>query len=163
MVAILVFALVVGIICIPWTYVVIAIGLPLWASFIASGVFFACGGEKQGLLKTIPTIILGILCADGVILAAKIIPGPGLVPVSIAVGIAAFLIVILSKIQILAFVPSAFAGFATTFAVMTAFPKLGMGKQSLYTFLAMLMGIIISYIIQLANGVISAKLIKTPG
>jgi hypothetical protein len=36
-----------------------------------------------------------------------------------------------------------------------------MSKQSIYTILAMLIGIILSYIIQLINGAVSAKLVKT--
>jgi hypothetical protein len=152
---------VVGIVCLPWTYFVITFGLPLWASFIGAALFLPVGGEKLGFVKIVPTIILGVLCADRVILASKYIPGPGLVPFSIAVGIAAFLIVLLSKIEIFEFVPSAFAGFATTFAVMTAYPKIGMSKQSIDTILAMLIGIILSYLIQMINGAVSAKLVKT--
>ena len=160
MVGLLIFSLIVGIACVPWTYFIITFGLPLWASFIGSAVFFACGGEKAGFIKTIPTIILGILCAVGVTLAYTNIGG-GLVGLSVYVGIAAFLIVVLSKIEFLAFVPASFAGFATTFAVMTAFPKLSIVQQSSNTFLAMLAGIIISYVIQVVNGFMSVKADKS--
>ncbi len=157
----LVFALVVGLACVPWTYYIITFGLPLWASFIGSALFFASGGEKDGLIKTIPTVVLGILCAVSVMKGYGLLPGPGLVPLSIAVGIAAFLIVILSQVGALAFVPGSFGSFATTFAVMTAFPKLSMTQQCINTFLAMLAGIIISYLIQVVNGIVSAKLLPS--
>lgn len=157
----LVFALVVGVACIPWTYGIITFGLPLWASFVGSALFFSSGGEKDGLIKTIPTVALGILCAVCVMKGYTLIPGAGLMVLSIAVGIAAFLIVILSQVGILAFVPAAFGSFATTFAVMTAFPKLSMTQQCLNTFLAMLAGIIISYLIQVINGILSARLVKS--
>lgn len=156
---IMVFALVTGVVVIPWTYFFIAFGFPLWASFLGAAIFFACGGGKEGLVKALPASSLGVLFAAGVSIAAASVPAGGLVFLSFVCGIAAFLIVLLSTVGIFGSVPSTFVGFATTFAVMTVFPKIGMIQQLIYAILAMAAGMLISYLIQLINSAITSKLI----
>lgn len=156
--AILVLALVVAVVCIPWTYAFITFGIPLWASFLGAGSYFAGGGDKSGLLKAVPSGLLGILLAVSTVFLAVNVLGGGLLVLSLVVGAAGFTAIALSRSSSFAFIPGTFVGYATTFAVMAAFPSASLPEQATKAGVGLLAGVAMGYLIQTVNSVLSPRL-----
>jgi len=156
--AILILALVVAVVCIPWTYAFITLGIPLWASFLGAGSFFAGGGEKTGLMKAVPSGLLGILLAVGTVFLAVNVLGGDLLVLSLVVGVAGFIAIALSRSSFFAFIPGTFVGYATAFAVMAAFSSASLLEQATKAGVGLLAGVAIGYLIQAVNSALSPRL-----
>src|SRR4029453_15493422 len=116
--ALVALAISIGILIAGWTYVALGPGaLPVWAGIVAWGCFFAAGGMTEGLGKTIPANLSGVLWGFLALTAWNQFGG-GVPVLSLLVGIAAFCMVLQAKISTLSFIPGAFLGAATAVSVV---------------------------------------------
>ncbi|MGC9335398.1 MAG: DUF1097 domain-containing protein [Anaerolineae bacterium] len=137
-------SLVVGVLAALWTYVSIKLGWPTWAAFIGWAFFFVAGGDDKAVLKAgLPTVV-GVIFGYFALYGLKLQGELGVIGISILVGIAALLLVLLMNWEPMALAPAAFAAFAAFFAF-----TFGMFKTDnfwafdniLFTLLGLLIGI----------------------
>ena len=106
-----------------------ALGLSLWAVFIAWASFYHCGGKEAGLQKTIVHNIFGVIVGwIALILVTQIPLGATLgVPLwaGICVAVTVFGLVIAAKNEMLSDIPASVFGFASIAALALAGGKLG--------------------------------------
>ncbi len=126
----------------------LAIAVP--AGIVAWACFFAAGGKVQGLQKAIAANLSGVIW---VWLALTLIGATGTSTLAfIFIGIAAFLIVIQSKIALLSFIPGGFCG-----AALTAASGVSDVKGYLLVALSLVAGAVLGYVSELGAGVLAKK------
>jgi hypothetical protein len=107
----------VGILATLWTYASVTLGWPTWAAFISWAFFFVAGADAKAIIKAGFPILVGVLFGYACLYGLKLGEGGiGVLGVSIAVGVAAFLLVLLMNWEPLALASAAFGGFAVFFA-----------------------------------------------
>jgi hypothetical protein len=150
--ALVALALSIGILIAGWTYLALGVAaLPVWAGIIAWGCFFAAGGKTTGLTKTIAANLSGVLWAFcALYLSTRF--GGGVPMLSLLVGIAAFIMVMQSKIPALSFIPGAFIGAATAVSVVV-------GASGTYTntIIALVAGAVFGYLSEMLAGALGPK------
>jgi hypothetical protein len=122
-----------------WTQFSAPLGLITWVGFLSWACFFAAGGKRAGLLKTIPANLSGVLWGAAIVWGAANLPIPGALGISVA--IAAFALCVQARWTVLGFIPGAFAGcaayFGTTFdaagTCLALIAGTGLGWLSEYT------------------------------
>jgi len=114
-----------------------------WVGFLSWACFFAAGGKRTGLLKTIPANLTGVLWGAAMVWGASTLPIPGALGISVA--IAAFAMCIQARWSVLSFIPGAFAGTAAYF---------GNNLDLLGTSLALVIGACLGWISEFAAGLI---------
>jgi len=125
----------------------LAIAVP--AGIVAWACFFAAGGKVQGLQKAIAANLSGVIWVG----IAMTIGATGTSNVAfIFIGIAAFLIVIQSKIALLSFIPGGFCG-----AALTAASGVSDVKGYLLVALSLVAGAVLGYVSELGAGVLAKK------
>ncbi len=126
----------------------LAIAVP--AGIVAWACFFAAGGKVQGLQKAIAANLSGVIW---VWLAMALIGATGLGNLAfLFVGVAAFLIVIQSKLALLSFIPGGFCGAALTAASGAKDPK-----GYLLVALSLVAGAVLGYVSEVGAGVLTKK------
>lgn len=128
-------ALSIGILAGVWTYVSGIFGLLTWPAFVGWALFFAAGGDKNAVIKAGVPIISGVILGHLCILAAPFL-GSSL-GLAIAVTIIAIIMVMLSPINVFAFVPAQFAACASYF---------GTGAKFFPAIIPLLIGIAFGYL-----------------
>ncbi len=90
-----------------------ALGLQIWAAFIAWAAFYHSGGKTAALASNIPAHIFGAFVGWVALYGVTVLGGSLGVPAAAAltVGIGAFVIVIAANMPALASIPSAVYGF----------------------------------------------------
>lgn len=142
----------IGVLIAGWTYVALGPGaLPVWAGIVAWGCFFAAGGKTTGLTKTIASNLSGVLWAFLAIQAATMLGG-GTAILSACVGVAAFGMVLQSKVSALSFIPGAFLGAATAVSVVV-------GASGTWTnaVIALVAGAVLGYVSEMLAGAMAKK------
>jgi hypothetical protein len=140
----------IGVLIAGWTYVALGPGaLPVWAGIVAWGSFFAAGGKTTGLVKTIASNLSGVLWAFLALQAATRMGG-GTTMISIAVGVAALIMVLQAKISTLSFIPGAFLGAATAVSVVV-----GANGTWTKTIIALVAGAVLGYLSEMIAGMLS--------
>ena len=104
----------IGILAGAWVQVGSALGLPVWIGVISWACFYAVGGKKEGLLKTITSNLSGVLWGFVIVLILKAL-GTFPIALGLAIAIGCFIMVIQANIKVLSFIPGAFAGTAAYF------------------------------------------------
>lgn len=104
-----------------WTQVSIELGLITWVAFIAWACYFAAGGGVSGLTKGLAGNVSGVAWGWVAGEVAKALGFNGSLAISVA--IIAFFLCVQASIDILSFIPAAFAGTAVYFG--TAFDGWG--------------------------------------
>lgn len=99
-----------------WTWAAGQFGLLAWPGFVSWAIFFAAGGDVKAIMKALVPAATGMIMGLIVIQIMPSFPGAWYLPV--AVTIAAFILVMISRYSIFAFVPAAFAGCATYFGAL---------------------------------------------
>jgi hypothetical protein len=111
------------------TFVLLSVGLQIWAAFIAWATFFHCGGKEAGLTKSITHTIFGAIMAYIALLLVTQIPlGATLgVPLwaAICVLITVFILVYAAKFSMLSDIPASVLGYAAVAGLALAGNKLG--------------------------------------
>lgn len=105
----------VGIIAAAWTYASIKWGLPTWAAFVSWAFFFVAGGDTKAIMKASVPLTCGVIAGY---LSLYGLSAAGEMGVSVAVGVAAAILVILTNWGPFALAPAAFSAFAVFFAVV---------------------------------------------
>lgn len=104
-----------GVLVAIWTYVSLALfpDLSPWAGVAALGCFLATGGRTEGLQKTIFATLSGMVY---VWVMMQLVPrfGGSTLLYAVLMGIVAVVIVIMSRVPPLSFIPGAFVGAAVT-------------------------------------------------
>lgn len=100
-----------------WVY--LSIGLPAlqlipWIGFVAWATFFAAGGGKAAIGRSLPPAIAGVLLTALTMLAVGH-AGGGLAALIVLVAVLAFVLVFMASHRFLAYTPAAFLGAATYF------------------------------------------------
>lgn len=149
-------AISIGVLIAGWTYVALGVAaLPVWAGIIAWGCFFAAGGKTTGLTKTIASNLSGVVWAFLALEGSRRFGG-GVPVLSILVGVAAFFMVLQSKIPTLSFIPGAFLGAATAVSVVvgagTTFPH-----PWVKTIVALVAGAVLGYVSEMLAGSIGGR------
>lgn len=103
----------VGILSGVWALISASLGLLTWVGFIGCTSFYAAGGKKEGLKKSVITNLTGILWAMAIILSSKYI-GTAYAG-AIMTGIFSFVMCIQAKIKLLEFIPGTFCGSCCVF------------------------------------------------
>ena len=145
----------IGILIAAWTYIALgtAAALPVWAGIVAWGCFFAAGGKTTGLTKTVASNISGVFWAFVALKLSESLPGIGML--SLLVGVAAFFMVLQSKISLLSFIPGAFLGAATAVSVVSA--KGPFPHPWIRTCVALVLGALFGYLSEMLAGAIARK------
>ena len=141
----------IGVLIAAWTYIALGpAALPVWAGIIAWGCFFAAGGKTTGLTKTVASNLSGVFWAFVALKLSESFPGLGML--SLLVGVAAFFMVLQSKISLLSFIPGAFLGAATAVSVVV-------GAKGTYTgtVIALVAGAVFGYLSEMLAGAIGRK------
>ena len=142
----------IGVLIAGWTYVALGPGaLPVWAGIVAWGCFFAAGGKMTGLTKTIASNLSGVLWAFLALQAATRFGG-GTAVLSVAVGVAALIMVMQSRISVLSFIPGAFLGAATAVSVVV-----GANGTWTKTIIALVVGAVLGYLSEMLAGMMSTS------
>jgi hypothetical protein len=104
-----------GVLIALWTYVALQLipDLSPWVGVAAMGCFFAAGGKTHGFQKTVFATISGMLY---VWVMMQLLPrfGGSTLLYALLMGVVALVIVFMSKIPALSFIPGAFVGAAVT-------------------------------------------------
>jgi Protein of unknown function (DUF1097) len=134
----------VGIVAVAWTYASIKLGWPTWAAFVSWAFFFVAGGDAKAVMKAGVPTIMGVLF--GYLSLYGLTPGgeAGNVGVSIAVGAAALILVMMTNWPAFALAPAAFGAFAVFFAVTFGHfksPDVFAFANVFYSLLTLLIGI----------------------
>ena len=141
----------IGILIAGWTYVALGpAALPVWAGIVAWGCFFAAGGKTSGLVKTIASNLSGVLWAFLALQVATRLGG-GTPILSVAVGVAALIMVLQSRISALSFIPGAFLGAATAVSVVV-----GANGTWTKTIIALVAGALLGYISEMLAGMMAS-------
>jgi hypothetical protein len=140
----------IGVLIAGWTYVALGPGaLPVWAGIVAWGCFFAAGGKTTGLVKTIASNLSGVLWAFLALQAATRLGGSTTM-ISVAVGVAALIMVVQAKISALSFIPGSFLGAATAVSVVV-----GANGTWTKTIIALVAGAILGYVSEAVAGMLT--------
>jgi len=109
----------IGVLAGAWVYVGLlpAIALPVWVGVISWACFYAVGGKKEGLLKTVCSNLSGLLWGYFIVLIFGL-SGSSVLVLAIAVAVGCFIMCIQANIKVLSFIPGAFAGTAAYFSVV---------------------------------------------
>ena len=104
-----------------------ALGLQIWAAFIAWGAYYHSGGKEASLKSNIPAHIWGAILAWASLFATTALAGAIGVPLAagICVGIGVIILVLGANVPLLAQIPSSVYGFASVAAYALLANKLG--------------------------------------
>ncbi len=86
--------------------------MQIWQAFIAWACFFHCGGELDGLKKTIICMSFGAVVGALSVLLAGQLGTLGALAAPVAVGVGAAIIVLAAHVGLLATIPASVYGFA---------------------------------------------------
>src|SRR5512134_2001997 len=87
--------------------------LQVWQGFIAWGCHYHCGGKLTGTRNTIVCMSFGAVVGMAAVLLAAQLGALGSLAVPVAVGVGATVIVLSSKLPLLATIPASVYGFAS--------------------------------------------------
>lgn len=109
----------IGVLAGAWVYVGLlpAIALPVWVGVISWACFYALGGKKEGLVKTLCSNLSGLLWGYLIVLAFSL-SGSNMIVLAVAVAVGCFIMCVQANIKALSFIPGAFAGTASYFSVV---------------------------------------------
>lgn len=139
----------VGVLATIWTYLSIKLGWPTWAGFVGWAFFFVAGGDTKALVKAGLPIIVGVIFGHLTLYGLKVQGELGIILISILVGLAALVLVLLMNWEPMALAPAAFSAFATFFAFTFGkfktdnfFALANIG----YTLLGLLIGVVLGWL-----------------
>ncbi|MFK7762943.1 MAG: DUF1097 domain-containing protein [Roseobacter sp.] len=137
------------------------IPVPVWVTFIAWASFFACGGGKAGIVKSVASNFTGILIASITLLIIEVGPTAP-VFAAILVGLGTSAMVFASGVKLLDFPPAIVFGFAslvgTTAATQSTITGGGASMHpTLIAMLAMAIGAAFGFASEIGTKVLSSK------
>lgn len=121
------------------------VGLVAWIGFVSWACFYAAGGKKEGLGKTLAANLSGVFWGFIIITIMNLLNFPYALGVAVVIG--AFMMCVQAHIKYLAFIPGAFAGCASYF---------GSGTDIQAAALSLICGAVLGYL----SEVIALYLVK---
>ena len=103
----------VGVLAGIWTQVSIELALITWVGFVAWACYFAAGGGREGFQKGLAANLAGALWGYGASLVLTYATFTG--AVALVVTVVAFILCLQAAVDVLSFIPGAFAGTAVIF------------------------------------------------
>jgi len=133
--------------------------LQVWQAFIAWGCHFHSGGGTAGSRTTIACMSFGALVGMVAVLLAGQLGGLGTFAAPIAVGLGATVIVLASKVPLLATIPASVYGFASIAGLILLGADAGMTPVRAFvpTILSILIGAAFGYVSEMLAGALTKK------
>jgi len=125
------------------------------AGFLGWATFYAAGGKEEGFVKGLATNMTGIFWGIIIVLIWKVF-GFNTIGAFIAVGIGAGMLCFQAHIKVLSFIPGAFIGTSTFFAL----GALVEGSTIYPAVIGLIMGLSLGYISEKFAIYINSKLVK---
>lgn len=146
-------AIVVGVLVAVWVRVGPIVGVYWFIGAIGMACFYAAGGKMNGLKKAIPAGVAGMTLAAAAELVSMLGGHPELEWV--ALGVAAFIIVIGSKLPLISFIPAGLCGVSVVGAggvmgIMDLATNVKLG-------IAFVLGTVVGYVAEMIAGMIGKK------
>ncbi|WP_226573856.1 DUF1097 domain-containing protein [Acuticoccus sediminis] len=138
--------------------------VPVWMTFIAWASFFACGGGRAGLVKSLASNFTGILIATATLLIIATLPASP-VAAAVLVGLGTSAMIFASAIPLLNFPPAIVFGFAsfvgTTAATDTTVFTGGLTHPTLVAATAMTLGGLFGLVSEFGTKLLTARTAAT--
>jgi hypothetical protein len=139
-------ALSVGILAAIWTFASIKLGLSTWAAFVGWALFFVAGGDSKAIMKAGVPIVVGVLFGYVSLYGLKLGGDMAVIGVSVAVGVAALILILLMNWAPTALAPAAVAGFATFFGFTLVQTDVFDINHVVFTLLALAIGLVLGFV-----------------
>ena len=131
--------------------------LQVWQGFIAWGCHYHCGGKVTGTRNTIICMSWGAVVGMAAALLAAQLPF-GSLAAPVAVGLGATVIVLASKVPLLATIPASVYGFASIAGlILLGGPGMTATKALLPTILSIIIGAVFGYVSEALAGALGKK------
>ena len=130
--------------------------LQVWQGFIAWGCHYHCGGKITGTRNTIICMSFGAVVGMAAVLLAQHLPF-GALAAPVAVGVGATVIVLSSKVPLLATIPASVYGFASIAGLMLLGKDMSPTKALLPTILSIIIGAAFGYVSEAIAGALTKK------
>lgn len=131
--------------------------LQVWQAFIAWGCHFHSGGKIGGTTTTIACMSFGAVVGMAAVLLAGQIGALGALAAPIAVGLGATIIVLASKIPLLATIPASVYGFASIAGLILLKPGMTPVGALVPTILSIIIGAAFGYVSEMVAGALTRK------
>jgi len=134
----------------------VALKTQVWMSFISWGVHFMAGGKTTGAKAAALGMTFGALVGMVCALAIGQMTFLGSLAAPVAVGVGAAVIVLVSKVPVLAAIPAGFYGFACIFGLVglsALAPTAAIGP----TVVSIVIGAVFGYVSEIVTDVLTKK------
>lgn len=130
-----------------------ALAVTTWPGFVAWACYFAVGGKKEGLIKTLAANTAGILVAMLIVILAGLFAFMGHpIGLAIAVVIGAVILVVQAFWKHLSYIPGAFCGCAVGFGFI-AFGTHAFGDGGLESMISLMLSMWIGALFAFASDI----------
>jgi len=136
---------------------VAAANLQVWQAFIAWGCHYHCGGKITGTRNTIVCMSFGAVVGMAAVLLAAQLGALGTLAAPVAVGIGATVIVLSSKLPLLATIPASVYGFASIAGLILLAPGMTATRALVPTILSIVIGAAFGYVSEAVAGALAKK------
>jgi len=131
--------------------------LQVWQAFIAWGCHYHCGGKFTGTRNTVVCMSFGALVGMAAVLLAGHLGTLGALAAPVAVGLGATVIVLSSKLPLLATIPASVYGFASIAGLILLGTDMTPTKALLPTVLSIVIGAVFGYVSEAVAGALTKK------
>jgi len=131
--------------------------LQVWQAFIAWGCHYHCGGKFTGTRNTVVCMSFGALIGMAAVLLAGHLGTLGALAAPVAVGVGATVIVLSSKLPLLATIPASVYGFASIAGLILLGTDMTPTKALLPTVLSIVIGAVFGYVSEAVAGALTKK------
>ena len=131
--------------------------LQVWQGFIAWGCHYHCGGKITGTRNTIICMSFGAVVGMASVLLAGQLGGLGALAAPVAVGVGATVIVLSSKLSLLATIPASVYGFASIAGLILLGEGMTATGALVPTILSIVIGAIFGYVSEAVAGALTKK------
>jgi hypothetical protein len=133
--------------------------LQVWQGFIAWGCHYHCGGKITGTRNTVVCMSFGAVVGMASVLLAAELDAIGSLGAPVAVGVGATVIVLSSKLPLLATIPASVYGFASIAGLILLGTDMSATKALLPTILSIIIGAAFGYVSEALAGALTKKTI----
>ena len=131
--------------------------LQVWQGFIAWGCHYHCGGKINGTRNTIICMSFGAVVGMASVLLAAQLGALGALAAPVAVGVGATVIVLSSKLPLLATIPASVYGFASIAGLILLGEGMTATIALVPTILSIVIGAIFGYVSEAVAGALTKK------
>jgi Protein of unknown function (DUF1097) len=131
--------------------------LQVWQAFIAWGCHYHSGGKLTGTRNTIVCMSFGAVVGMAAVLLSGHLGGLGALAAPVAVGLGATVIVLSSKIPLLATIPASVYGFAAIAGLILLGTGMTATSALLPTILSVIIGAVFGFVSEAVAGALTKK------